>query len=451
MKFEITRRDLLLGSAVVLAGCTRRPAETPLAHLYGKEWVHGAYSYYAKAYVDVEEHAQEGSFDAYKLLAQKGVTALDALQSREVPFFIRVAPDGSSFRVEREVPERLTFGAEMSQADRDAATAAWKLAREHIQTDYEEVRRLDWALSELLSQITRVRYAIDEGRVEQFRLCRQLDTLGGGGELPFQLPYQVSRADYQNVLWLLLDRIEADRERLRHTEASIVAVGLGARATDAGSASLAPNLRKVLLAVVHDAEANKAPPTEYPSEAERQRESLARSKKLHDTIEASDEYKAWLAAQLEAEDTIGKLLSVLDSVTHLPTSSIYRQVMRIWRGGGDYLDYLKLAAAIVPGGSNVSGVLGQAVDSTERYRELVRKAGGAEAFAQSLADRAKDGKLEVDGAGLVNVASAGARRRLDRQLAFYKDASESASVAEELAATLLGTGPLPEVPASPPQ
>ena len=80
-----------------------------------KEWVHGTYAHYAKAYVDVEDQAQTSSFDAYKLLAQKGIAALDALQSREVPFFIRVAPDGASFRVERDVPERLTFSADMSQ------------------------------------------------------------------------------------------------------------------------------------------------------------------------------------------------------------------------------------------------------------------------------------------------------------------------------------------------
>jgi hypothetical protein len=449
MTRALSRRAFIGGSSLLfLPACERKPPETPLAHLYGKEWVHGAYSYYAKAYVDVEGAAQRSSFRAYELLAQKGVSALAALQSREVPFYIRVASDGGSFRVAREVPERLTFTADMSQTDRQAATEAWKRAREQIQTDYEEVERLNWALDELLSQVSRVRYAIDQGQLEEFRLCRQLDTLAGGGELPFPLPYEVSRADYQSVLWLLLERIESDRERLRHSEAAIVAVGLSARATDAGSASLAPNLRQVLLAVAKDAEANLAPPTDYPASADERHKLFSSSQKLHDRVVASQEYKQWLAAQLEAEDSIGKLLAVLDSMTGLPTSSIYRQVMRMWRGQNDYFDYLKLAVAIVPGGSNLAGSLNHAVDVTGRYRAVVQRAGGAEAFAKSALDREKDGRLEVEGAGLVNVATRSARRRLDKQLVYFESAQESDHAAEELAATLIGKAPLPEVPKS---
>jgi hypothetical protein len=41
-----SRRDFLASSAVVaLVGCGPRRSETPLAHLYGTAWVHGAYSH----------------------------------------------------------------------------------------------------------------------------------------------------------------------------------------------------------------------------------------------------------------------------------------------------------------------------------------------------------------------------------------------------------------------
>ena len=57
------------------------------------------------------------------MLAQKGITALDALQTREVPFFIRVDQGEKGFAIARDVPERLTFTAGMSDADRQAAQA----------------------------------------------------------------------------------------------------------------------------------------------------------------------------------------------------------------------------------------------------------------------------------------------------------------------------------------
>ena len=162
------------------------------------------------------------------------------------------------------MPERLTFTADMSAADRERATRGWKLARDHVHTDYEEIRRLDFALGSLLSQLVRVRRAIDEGREEQYRLVRQLDTLDSGGALPFALPYQVGRQDYHSVLLLVLARIESDRERLGRTEVAIVAVGLTARATDAGSASLSSNVRKVLLGVVRDSNDDSGIGAAYP-------------------------------------------------------------------------------------------------------------------------------------------------------------------------------------------
>jgi len=427
-----SRRDFLASSAVVaFGGCGPRRSETPLAHLYGTAWVHGAYSHYARAFSDVESSASAGTFESYGLLAERGVTALDDLQRREVPFWVRVLPDGRSFRIERDVPERLTFRADMTDADRAEATRAWKLAREHLHTDYDEVKKLDFALTRLLGELNHVRHAIDEGRIEEFRLVRQLGTLESGGPLPFELPYQVTRQQYTEVLWLVLDRIESDRERLLRTEASIVAVGLTVRATDAGSSSLGANVRKVLLAVARDAKAAAPPPLEFPADSEERKRDLGRARLLARRVGESPEYRRWLAAEQEREDVLGRLLVVFDSMTGLPVSGAYRQLMRVWRGGGDYLDYLVLAARLVPGGTDVSATLDQAVETTERYRGWVQKSEEVLAAAKST-----DGRLEAGGRALVNVATTRARRQLDKQLAFYESASEADHVAEELAGIL---------------
>jgi hypothetical protein len=425
-----SRRDFLAGAGALVLACQKREPSTPLAHLHGKEWVHGAYSHYARAYATVEQNAEKKSFDSYKIFAQKGITALDGLQSREVPFYIRVAADATSFRVERDVPERLTFSASMSESDREEATAGWKLAREHLHTDYDEIHRLDWALTGLLTELSRVRIAIDQGLIEQFRICRQLGTLSAGGALPFQLPYQVTPQDYESVLRLVLERLENDRDRLKRTEAAMIAVGLAARATDTGSASLADNVRKVLVAVVKDAEANaKGRSLSYP---ESDREAiLTRARALEARIVASAEYKQWLAVEQEKEDVLGQLLTVLDSVTGLPTSNVYRQVMRVWRGGGDYLAYLQIAVAIVPSGTGLSGVLNDARDKTQRYRDLVQKSPERAAQLEGF---------------VVNTATKRARKQLDRQLVVFESNEEVQRVKDELAQSPLGTGSLPQVP-----
>ena len=134
---RVTRRALLGGFATfplvalvsspsLIAACGSRPPETPLAHLYGREWVHGAYKLYSRKYADVQVSADASSQDAYGVLAQKGIVALDALQSRDVPFYAKVDESGRAFSIERKVPERLMFSADMTDADRKAAEAAWK-------------------------------------------------------------------------------------------------------------------------------------------------------------------------------------------------------------------------------------------------------------------------------------------------------------------------------------
>ncbi len=440
----LSRRTLLLGAATLpwgFAACVQQRAETPLAHLYGKQWVHGAYSYFAKTYADIQQGADERSGEAYRVLAQKGVTALSALQSREVPFYIQVADGGERFLIQRQVPERLTFTADMTEAERQEATFDWKLARDHIQTDYVEITRLDKALTGLLLELRQVRNAEEQGQLEQYKLARQLGDIEAGGALPFQLPYKVHRDDYRIVLYLLLERLESDRKRLRRIESGIISVGLVARATDANSASLAQNIQKVLLAVAND----PLPPAEsleLPEQDDRH-EKMARARKLRDHIVKTEGYKTWLAAQKEREDEIGRFLTVLDQMTGLHTSRIYRSVMHIWNGRGDYLSYLKIAASLVPSGSGLDSVLETAIDTTEKARKVIATAEHVEAVAKQAADEAENGELELKGEALINVASKRARGELDKQLVFYRDKAEQTAVDKALGATKLMQGPLP--------
>ena len=113
---------------------------------------------------------------------------------------------------------------------------------------------------------------------------RQLAALGEGDKPPFDLPFQVSVADYRDVLYLLLERLDDDATRLARIESDIVTVGLTARATDAGSGSLAANLNKVLLAVVTDADAATLRAASFPQQIDERAKYLARGKELYDSI-----------------------------------------------------------------------------------------------------------------------------------------------------------------------
>ncbi|MEB2313085.1 MAG: hypothetical protein OZ921_19305 [Sorangiineae bacterium] len=443
----VTRRGFVLGGATLLVACERRASTTPLSHLYGKDWVHGAYAYYAEGYAELERGAKERSFDAYRVLAQKGVDSLRELQAREVPFYVRVSPSGDAFRVERLVPERLTFSAGMSEADRARATRAWERAREHIQTDYVLVSRLDWALGELLGGVARVRSAIDNGRLEAFKLCRQLGELDAGGEPPFALPYQVTVPDYWEIVGLLLVRLEVEREHLERLEAEMVAVGLVARSTDALSASLSDNLAKVLLTVVNDRDAGPPPASaDFPDSPDERARLGVVARQVRAKIQASRDYQEWLAREVEREDTLGALFTVVDGLTGLPVSSAYRGVLRLWRGDADYLGYLRLAASLVPSAAGLSKTLETAVEATERYRQVMATAARARALIARAEHEAAAGALTLDGEGLVNVATEHARRFLGKQLVFLRDTAERDEVRGELLASPLGQGPLPALP-----
>jgi hypothetical protein len=460
----VSRRDVLGGFATLplialvsspplLAACGSRPPETPLAHLYGQEWVHGAYKLYSTKYATVQTSADETSHDVYRVLAQKGIVALDNLQSRDVPFYLRVDPGGQSFAGERTVPERLTFSADMSDGDRKNAEVAWKKARDSIHLDYEEVRRLDRALTRLLGQIQRLRNAIDEGRLEQYRIVDQLAQLRADPtRLPYQLPYQVTPKDYDEILLLLLERLEDDRARLGAIESDIVAVGMTVRSTDANSATMAASIRKVLLAVVEDGSVTPRDPLFPPDQGERDR-LLASARALEAKISASAEFIAWRKAEQEKRlAALGAFLVVLDQMTGLPTSQVYRTVLDLWQGNHDYLSYLKTIAGLVPHGGAVARTIVEAIEYTEQARKIggtviatvkAASAGSLDTLvAQAKAQASAQITAQAKGV-VLNTASRFALERADRQLSFFKDKAEVAKVNDMLAQTSLITQVIP--------
>jgi len=376
------------------------------------------------------------------LLAQRGVTALDGLQKREVPFFIRVDDTSAAFRVEREVPERLTFKAGMSPADRDRATTDWKVARDHIQEDYEQVRRLDLALGVLIGELIHVRNAIDAGRREQYRLVTQSKELEADPtSVPFELPVDVTPKDYGEILYLLIERLEADGIRLATLEAHIVAVGLTARSADAGSATIAASLRKVLVAVVKDGAGPLRDPS-FPAQDEERAKLVLRGKTLASQIATSEEYVAWQKEQSAATlDAFGSFLGVFDGMSPIPISPIFSTVVKIWKGDDDYLGYLKTATGFLPQGA-LRRTMSDAVDLTDKARKV-----GPSLLAAANGDA---GAAIATGQGVViNAGSRFARDRVGKQLAFFEapeqiDEAEQALAGTELMTrSIVGVGVVP--------
>ena len=464
----VTRREILGGFAtfplialvsspplIAMAACGSRPPETPLAHLYGQEWVHGAYSLYGAKYAAVQTSADQTCHEVYRVLAQKGIVALDALQSRDVPFYVRVDTSAQAFRIERQVPERLTFSADMTDADRKNAEAGWKKARDNIHLDYEEVRRLDHALTQLLGQVQRIRNAIEEGKAEQYRIVTQLAELKKDpNKLPYQLPYQVTPKDYEEILLLLLERLEDDRARLAVLEADVVAVGMTVRSTDAGSATLAASIRKVLLAVLEDGSA-KPRDVAFPADAGEKAKFLATAHGLQSKIETSPEFAKWIADEREKKlAALGAFLQVLDSMSGLPTSAVYRTVLDVWRGDRDYLTYLKTIATIVPHGGAVARTIVEAIEYTAKARQIAGtviataravQGGSVDALAaEAKAQVAAQATAQAKGV-VLNTASRFALERADKQLSFFKDKAEVQKVTEALNETSLVRGLLPKL------
>jgi hypothetical protein len=470
----LSRRELALGLALIpfsggfvgaCGGGKRNDPETPLAHLYGKEWVRGAYGLYAGKFSGVQTAAETQSFEAYKVLAQRGIISLDALQQRDVPFTMRVSDDEQTFAIARSVPDRLTFTANMTDKDREAATLAWKKARENIHHDYDEIQRLNGSLQTLFAQLQTVRSYIDEGVREQWRLCAQLEALKGDpNALPFQLPFQVTPKDYEQILLILLARLEEDQNKLAKLEAHILTVGLVARATDAGSGSLSLNLRKVLLSVVED---GKSPPQTlvFPEADAERGKMIANGTAIRDRIIVLPEYVRWTKDEKEKKfAAVGQFLQILDMATGLKTSVVYRVAINVWKGEKDYLEYAKVLLELIPHGGPVVKVLQQGLE----YTQEARKYAGIAMDVYAKYNQIKEGKLPTQeeliarvkqealtrgqkelakGESFVfNSASKFAMDRLPKQLSFFKDGGEMKKVTALFNQTDLITQQIPGLP-----
>jgi len=404
--------------------------ETPLDHLYGQEWVREVYRHYAKGYADIEAGSKSSSKDAYRVVKKKGITSLDALQTREVPFEFRGSEQGDSYTIFRDLPERLTLTADMTARQRKEAQEAWEKARAHLHKDYAEIRRLNGATSRLFTEHHRLRRSIDAGVEEQFKITRQLGMLRDKArDLPFQLPYKVSRDDYRKVLLLLMERIEGDKARIAAVESAITSVGLQVRSTDAGSGSLSRNVSPVLVAVARDVEAAVSPAVDYPADEAVRRGLAARGMELRAAFEETAEYRQWLRLQEKAEEVVvGGLMALIERATGLPVSAAYREIQAIWRGEGDYLDHLERLVKLVPVGGKLASTIGDGIELTRRLRTSYRDIRGAVDKSEQAVKTVRVGGVSV----VVNAGSRYARDRVGKQLAFFETADQLERASEEL-------------------
>jgi hypothetical protein len=248
-------------------------------------------------------------------------------------------------------------------------------------------------------------------------------------DLPFELPYQVSRDDYGGVLLLLMERLEADKKRIAAVESAITSVGLQVRATDAGSGSLSRNVSPVLLAVARDAEAAVIPPVDYPASEDLRRGLARKGKALRALVEETDEYRQWLRVEEQAEEVVvGGLIAVLERVTGLPISAAYREAQAIWRGEGDYLEHLRRLVQLVPGGSKLATAIETGVELTERLRGAYREVREAVAHGDETIKTVRARGTSF----LVNAGSRYARDRVGKQLAFLESPSDLRRITSEL-------------------
>ena len=182
-------------------GCAHR-SKTPFDHLYGPQWCQGVYKGYAEQWDGLRMGTEIAVRESYGVLTREGVSALDRLQSRSTPFYVLADPVSDRFVIRREVPDRLMFTADMSAQDRDRAQTEVDASREHIASDYSDVKRLEWALNGLLDQLARVGIAMQNANREMFNIVQIRQSLREG-ELPFELPYQVTVKQYDDVLLLV--------------------------------------------------------------------------------------------------------------------------------------------------------------------------------------------------------------------------------------------------------
>jgi len=176
-----------------------------------------------------------------------------------------------------------------------------------------------------------------------------------------------------------------------------------------------------------------------------------RARALATAIERSKEFARWQIEEREKKlAAFGAFLGVLDTMTGLPTSQIYKTVLALWKGDNDYLQYLKTIAAIMPRGGQVASTIVEAIEYTEKARQIAgvvvettkhglsTDALLAEAKAQVMA-RAK-------GSVVLNTASRFALERADKQLSFFKENAEIEKVTAMLGETELMRGAIPSIP-----
>jgi hypothetical protein len=419
-------------AALLAGGCAHKP-KTPFEHLYGEAWCQGVYQGYSEQYDAVLTGAGINVKQSYSYLVREGVVALARLQSRGTPFFVGLDQASGAFQIRREVPERLTFTADMTDEDRRLATEQFELARAHIAEDYTDVQRLEHSLNGLLDTLTGIRGVIQRTEQEMFNLS-QIRQAMREGDLPFEMPYQVTPKRYDDVLVLLLARLEHDLGDLRALESGILTVVLAARATDTRGQSLAGNIEVAVLASMEDqsnSAARRLPPAMPDGELWISQHTAG--EQIFARIAADPAYQQFAAAKTAGPDPIGAVLSVIDAAygTHLADAA--RAVRTMIEGGDvDYFALLKGVASIAPAGTVVGEVLDKAVMLTDTYRKAVASVDKAKALAGKVKN-AGEALGQVQGAGpewLIN--QAGSVEGAAGQIVFIRDEAQRFDVQEKL-------------------
>ncbi len=424
---------------VFSGGCAHR-SKTPFDHLYGPQWCQGVYKGYADQWDGLRMGTEIAVRESYGVLTREGVSALDRLQSRSTPFYVLADPVSDRFVIRREVPDRLMFTADMSAQDRERAQTEFDASREHIASDYSDVKRLEWALNGLLDQLVRVGSAMQSANREMFNIVQIRQALREG-ELPFELPYQVTVKQYDDVLLLVLGRLEKDVNDLKNLESGIMAVVLAVRATGDGSGSLTGNIEAAVLAAVLDgdnAASNRYSPV--MPDGEQWIALRMRGDQGFTRILADPTYGEYVAAKGGiGPDPLGMVLSLVDSVTGTKLGSVAKQVRSIMDGEKpDFFELLKSAASFVPRGTMVGQMLGKAVDLTDTFQKTVKKVQKVKATVGKV--KATVGKVKNAGEALKSGnVDPGALFNVDvsiqdasKQIVFMKDMNARVEIQNQL-------------------
>ncbi len=402
----------LLVAGLALAGCGASRPSTPYDHLYGEQWCRGIYAGYAERYEAVRRGSASAASSSYRVLARRGVAALERLQGRSTPFFVEIDQRGR-FRIRRDVPERLTFTAEMSDEERELARRRFEETRRHLADDYTDVDTLESALNGLLDALGNLDAASSEIERERLNTASVRQRVRQG-RLPFELPYQVTARQYDEVLLLLIDRLEVEKDGVERVRSGILAVLLAVRAADGSGRSLAANIEAAVLAATEDQRVvrERIPPPVLPEGGARVA-GLERGEEIFAATIASESYQAFAESSGQSgPDPIGAVLSAVDSAYGTRLAGAAEQVRRIAKGESpDYFELLAGLSSVVPRSTAVGSLLDKAVRLTDRFRSTARKVEKIAGTVKRLGEAAESpptleealGALEgVDIAGLAN-------------------------------------------------